>query len=197
MLIHKCKMMFVTYSSLNKNTLKFKLNNTYNYEIKNYEGPQLKCGRLCLINLNSKSEVKNLFLVDSYQKPFQVFGIHDVLSEGCVIYDETKELMKENAYATQICIHAFNSLFKNEIENFKNDFLELENSIFDLIMNYKLGWKTAKKHAIEIIEKTDLNLEIKNKLVSATKIAPMPKTALNKSMSLNLEDYNDSVFVSL
>lgn len=197
MLIHKCKLMLVTSCNLNNKTLFVKLNNNKEFVIENYEGPLFKCGRACILNINSRNQISDMYLLDINNKPFQVHGKFDILLEGCVIYDNTKELLKENAYATQICVNAFGSLFKNEIENHKDTLLSLENLIFDFILQNNLGWKSSKKKIIELIKESDLPDELMSRISNQISIAPMPKAALEKKPTVNLEDYVDSVFVRL
>jgi hypothetical protein len=120
-----------------------------------------------------------MYLLDSNDTPFQVYGKIDILEEGCVIYDNTKELSKDNAYAKQICINAFNCLFKREIENNKELLLELENYIFDFILNNTFL----------------LPKDILDRMSEHINIAPMPKTAINRKANVNLEYYPESAFV--
>jgi hypothetical protein len=119
------------------------------------------------------------------------------LQEGSVIYDTTKEITKEIAYAKQICIHSFNVLFKNEIEEFKNELLEIENFIYNYILSNKLGWKNNKKQICELLVDFKLPENLISKMIEAIKIAPMPKIAVIKTPSVNLEEYTDSAFVRI
>lgn len=196
MLIHKSKLMIVTNCEFKNKILNLKLNNKQ-FIIENYEGPQFKCGRFCIINTNSKNNVTDLYLLDNNYKPFQVYGKFDILDEGTVVYDETKDFSKENAYATQICVSAFGSLFKSEIELNKDLLLELENKIFDFILSDNLGWKSSKKRVLEIILNSNLPKLIIEKICNQIAISPMPKNALSRKTDLNLEDYADSVFVKI
>jgi hypothetical protein len=188
--------MFVTQANMINNRLNLKFNRGQNYIIDNYEGPLFKCGRLCIVSINQKHEIKSLYLIDSNFKPFQIHGKVDVLLEGCVIYNSTKEFIKENAYSSQICINAFNCLFKEEIQQNKESLIELENQIFNHTFNENPGWKSLKKNVIELIKNFELRIELKDKMIEALNIAPMPKAALAKKFYINLEDYEDSVFVN-
>jgi hypothetical protein len=197
MLIHKCKLAVVSNVVFINLGVELTLNNEKNYKLNNYEGPQFKCGRFCIYNTNSKNEMSNLYLLDELGKPFQVFGKFDLLQEGSVIYDTTKEITKEIAYAKQICIHSFNVLFKNEIEEFKNELLEIENFIYNYILSNKLGWKNNKKQICELLVDFKLPENLILKMIEAIKIAPMPKIAIIKTPSVNLEEYTDSAFVRI
>lgn len=197
MLIHKCKLAILTNAAFVNLTAKITLNNEKNYFLTNYEGPHFKSGRFCIYSLNSKNEISNLYLLDEKGKPFQIHGRLDILQEGSVIYDTTKEISKEIAYATQISIHAFNVLFKKEIEEHKDLLLEIENTIFNYILSNKFGWKTNKKNICDLIINSDLPKELIERIVNAIKIAPMPKIALNKKPNVNLEDYFDSAFIRI
>lgn len=195
MLIHKCKLAIISNAEFTKSVAKVVINNVREYLLTNYEGPQFKCGRFCIYNLNSKNEISNFYLLDDTGKPFQVYGKFDLLQEGSVIYDTTKEITKEIAYATQICIHAFNVLFKNEIEDNKDLLLEVENFIFSYVLSNNFGWKANKKNICDLIVNYNLSKIIEEKIINAIKIAPMPKIALTKKPNVNLEEYLDSAFV--
>ena len=197
MLIHKCKLAIVTNVSFANFSAKITLNNNVNHFLTDYEGPHFKCGRFCVYSLNSKNEISNFYLLDDGGKPFQVYGKKDLLQEGTVIYDTTKEITKEIAYATQISIHAFNVLFKTEIEENKDLLLEVENAIFNNILSNNFGWKTSKKIICDIILTYDLPKEIVERIIDAIKIAPMPKVALHKKPNVNLEEYCNSAFVRI
>jgi len=197
MLIHKANLMFITNVNLKGSSLSLTLNNEIYKTIDNFEGPQFKCGRYCIVHKNSKQELVNLFLLDSFGKPFQVHGKNDVLLEGCVIYDYTKEITKEIAYATQLCVHSFNALFKNEIIDNKEVLLHLENNIFNFVLLNKVGWKSNKKQIIDLVNSTQLTTEIKSKINEALKIAPMPKIAIYKKPNIDLEEYPKTVFVRI
>jgi hypothetical protein len=195
MLIHKCKLAIISNAEFIKSIVNITINSDKDFTLTNYEGPQFKCGRFCIYNLNSKNEISNFYLLDDKGKPFQVHGKFDLLQEGSVIYDTTKEISKEIAYATQICIHAFNVLFKNEIEENKELLLEIENFIFSYILSNKFGWKANKKNICDLVLSYDLSESLLDKITDAIKIAPMPKIALTKKPNVNLEEYLDSVFV--
>lgn len=197
MLIHKCKLAILSEVDLTEDKLKITLNNEDSFKIHDYEGPQFKCGRFCIYRINSKRELSNLYLLDNQNKPFQVYGINDVLLEGSVIYDSTKEISKEISYATQLCIHAYNVLFKNEIEENKELLLELENKIFNFVLRNKCGWKTSKKNVCDLLNDYKLPDQLKIKMDEALKIAPMPKASINKKPYINLEEYTNSAFVRI
>jgi hypothetical protein len=188
--------MFVTQVEKLNDKLQLQFNRGPKYSIDNYEGPLFKCGRLCIVSINSKNEIKSLYLIDSNNKPFQIHGKVDVLLEGCVVYNSTKEFIKENAYSSQICINAFNCLFKEEIQLNKEPLINLENEIFNHAFNENPGWKTLKKNIIELINNYDLEIELKEKMIEAINIAPMPKAALTKKFFIDLEEYDDSILVN-
>jgi hypothetical protein len=174
----------------NKN-INIELNNKFKFTIID-NGAKFRCGRPCVTHISSSNEIKNIYLLDSDYKPFQVYGDFDVLLDGAVIYDETKELLKQNAYAVQFCIQAFNVLNKIEIEDNKNILLNIENEIFNFVLKNNLGFKTLKKHANQMISSVDLNQDIKNRIIHAINVAPMPRVALNKTLDLNLDEYLNS-----
>jgi hypothetical protein len=88
-------------------------------------------------------------------------------------------------------------LFKNEIEEFKNELLEIENFIYNYILSNKLGWKNNKKQICELLVDFKLPKNLISKMIEAIKIAPMPKIAVIKTPSVNLEEYTDSAFVRI
>ena len=145
--------------------------------------------------MSSRDELKSIYLLDTEYKPFQVYGDFDVLLESAVIYDETKELIKQNAYAVQFCIQAFNVLNKLEIEDNKNILLNIENEIFSFVLKNNIGFKALKKFANQMISSVDLKDEIKARIIHAINVAPMPRVALNKSLDINLDEYLDSKIV--
>lgn len=185
---YKCKFMLITSIKYENKNIFIELNKKFRYQIPD-TGAKLRCGRPCVFYCNSKNELKNLFLVDSFNKPYQVFGDFDVLSDGAVIYDETKELLKHNAYAVQFCIQSFNALNKLNIEKNKNILLDIENQIFNFVLNSDLGFKSLKKKVHDIILSLDFDENIKNKIAEAINISPMPRAALEKKIELNIEDY--------
>jgi hypothetical protein len=177
-----------------ENKIQIELNKKFLFNIDKISN-NLQCGRVCIANINSNNELRNLYLLDSDNKPFQVYGGLDVLLEGAVIYDETKELVKLNAYAVQICIQAFNVLHKLEIELNKNILLDIENIIFDYIFSKTLGYKMIKKSANDYINSLDLPDDVKLRMIESINVAPMPRTALGKHISLNLEEYPNSKII--
>ena len=107
----KCKFMLITSVLHENKNINIELNNKFKFTIID-NGAKFRCGRPCVTHISSSNEIKNIYLLDSDYKPFQVYGDFDVLLDGAVIYDETKELLKQNAYAVQFCIQAFNVLNK-------------------------------------------------------------------------------------
>jgi len=196
MLIYKSKLMYVTSVSKKGSNLHLELNNLFKFDIDNYEGPDFNLGRLIILCLNSKKQIISLYLVDSKSKPFQIYGAIDVLLEGCVIYNETKELVKQNAYATQLCISAFNSLTKEQIQNYINDLNIFENMIFKTVYHENLGWKSIKKIIGDLINSIDFNADVNSRIKYGISVSPMPQKAINKKNTIDLEDYIDSVFVN-
>jgi len=83
-------------------------------------------------------------------------------------------------------------LNKIEIEDNKNILLNIENEIFNFVLKNNLGFKTLKKHANKMILSIDLNQDIKNRIIHAINVAPMPRVALNKTLDLNLDEYLNS-----
>jgi len=187
----KCKFMLITSVLHENKNINIELNNKFKFTIID-NGAKFRCGRPCVTHISSSNEIKNIYLLDSDYKPFQVYGDFDVLLDGAVIYDETKELLKQNAYAVQFCIQAFNVLNKIEIEDNKNILLNIENEIFNFVLKNNLGFKTLKKHANQMISSVDLNQDIKNRIIHAINVAPMPRVALNKTLDLNLDEYLNS-----
>ncbi len=187
----KCKFMLITSVLHENKNINIELNNKFKFTIID-NGAKFRCGRPCVTHISSSNEIKNIYLLDSDYKPFQVYGDFDVLLDGAVIYDETKELLKQNAYAVQFCIQAFNVLNKIEIEDNKNILLNIENEIFNFVLKNNLGFKTLKKHANKMILSIDLNQDIKNRIIHAINVAPMPRVALNKTLDLNLDEYLNS-----
>ena len=188
--------MYVTSVSKKGSNLHLELNNLFKFDIDNYEGPDFNLGRLIILCLNSKKQIISLYLVDSKSKPFQIYGAIDVLLEGCVIYNETKELVKQNAYATQLCISAFNSLTKEQIQNYINDLNIFENMIFKTVYHENLGWKSIKKIIGDLINSIDFNADVNSRIKYGISVSPMPQKAINKKNTIDLEDYIDSVFVN-
>ena len=187
----KCKFMLITSVLHENKNINIELNNKFKFTIID-NGAKFRCGRPCVTHISSSNEIKNIYLLDSDYKPFQVYGDFDVLLDGAVIYDETKELLKQNAYAVQFCIQAFNVLNKIEIEDNKNILLTIENEIFNFVLKNNLGFKALKKHANQMIYSVDLNQDIKNRIIHAINVAPMPRVALNKTLDLNLDEYLNS-----
>jgi len=187
----KCKFMLITSVLHENKNINIELNNKFKFTIID-NGAKFRCGRPCVTQISSSNEIKNIYLLDSDYKPFQVYGDFDVLLDGAIIYDETKELLKQNAYAVQFCIQAFNVLNKIEIEDNKNILLNIENEIFSFVLKNNLGFKTLKKHANKMILSIDLNQDIKNRIIHAINVAPMPRVALNKTLDLNLDEYLNS-----
>ena len=165
------------------------LNGSQEIILENYSGASIKSGRFCIVCFSSKGKLLSFYLIDSKHKPFQVHGNIDALTEGCSICDDTIALLKENAYATQICVSSFNTLNKNQIEDNKVNLLEFESQVFDSLLSHKTGWKTAKRKIIGLLQTADLKDYIRNSFIRAINIAPMPKIAINKTIQLNLEDY--------
>ena len=177
----------------NKN-INIEFNNKFKFTILD-NGANLRCGRPCVTHMSSRDELKSIYLLDTEYKPLQVYGDFDVLLESAVIYDETKELIKQNAYAVQFCIQAFNVLNKLEIEDNKNILLNIENEIFSFVLKNNIGFKALKKFANQMISSVDLKDEIKARIIHAINVAPMPRVALNKSLDINLDEYLDSKIV--
>ena len=190
----KAKFNIITSVNKNSSKIELKLNNKI-YLLDTSNGADLRCGRLAVISTNLRGDILALYLLDEDSKPFQTYGEIDVLSEGCVIYDETKDIIKNNAYAVQICIQIFNSLNKLEIESNKNDLFELENNIFYFILNNNFGYKTLKEKICEILKTYNFNEILLNKMSQAVKISPVPRTSLIKKLELNLEDYPESKLI--
>lgn len=185
---YKCKFMFIT-SIINENKkIYIELNKKFRFAISD-TGAKLRCGRTCIAYLNTKHELKNLYLLDSDNKPYQVMGDFDVLLDGAVIYDETKELIKNNAYAVQFCIQAFNALNKNQIELNKNILLDIENKLFDYILNSQIGFKALKKNASDILKDIYIDENIKNIIINSINISPMPRAALDKKLEIDIDEY--------
>lgn len=188
MAYYKAKFKIITSVVEHHDKIELKLNNKlYLLETKN--GSDLRCGRMAIISTNLRGDIFSIYLLDCYNKPFLVYGNIDVLSEGCVIYDETKDIIKNHAYAYQICIQIFNALNKFEIENNKNNLMSLENIIFDFVLNNNFGYKTLKEKICHLLADSDFADSVKNKMIQAVKISPMPRTSLNKKIELNLDDY--------
>jgi len=177
----------------NKN-INIEFNNKFKFTILD-NGANLRCGRPSVAQISSRNELKSIYLLDTEYKPFQVYGDFDALLEGAVIYDETKELIKQNAYAVQFCIQAFNVLNKLEIEDNKNILLNIENEIFSFVLKNNIGFKALKKFANQMISSVDLKDEIKTRIIHAINVAPMPRIALNKVLEVNLDEYLDSKIV--
>lgn len=190
----KAKFNIITSVNKNSSKIELKLNNKI-YLLDTSNGADLRCGRLAVLSTNLRGDILALYLLDEDSKPFQTYGEIDVLSEGCVIYDETKDIIKNNAYAVQICIQIFNSLNKLEIESNKNDLFELENNIFYFILNNNFGYKTLKEKICEILKTYNFNEILLNKMSQAVKISPVPRTSLIKKLELNLEDYPESKLI--
>ncbi len=188
MAYYKAKFKIITSVIEHLDKIELKLNNKIYYlETKN--GSDLRCGRLAIISTNLRGDIFSIYLLDCHNKPFLVYGDIDVLSEGCVVYDETKEVIKNHAYACQICIQIFNVLNKFEIENNKNNLMSLENNIFYFVLNNNFGYKTLKEKICDLLVDAEFNDSVKNKMIQAVKISPMPRTSLNKKIELNLDDY--------
>jgi hypothetical protein len=190
----KCKLMLITSVLHENKNINIEFNNKFKFTILD-NGANLRCGRLCVAQISSRNELKSIYLLDTEYKPFQVYGDFDALLEGAVIYDETKELIKQNAYAVQFCIQAFNVLNKLEIEDNKNILLNIENEIFSFVLKNNIGFKALKKFANQMISSVDLKDEIKTRIIHAINIAPMPRIALNKALEVNLDEYLDSKIV--
>jgi len=190
----KCKLMLITSVLHENKNINIEFNNKFKFSILD-NGANLRCGRPCIVHISSRNELKSIYLLDVEYKPFQVYGDFDVLLEGSVIYDETKELIKQNAYALQFCIQAFNVLNKLEIEDNKNILLNIENEIFNFVLKNNIGFKALKKFANKMISFVDLKEEIKARIIYAINVAPMPRVALNKSLDINLDEYLDSKIV--
>ena len=190
----KCKLMLITSVLHENKNINIEFNNKFKFTILD-NGANLRCGRPCVAQISSRNELKSIYLLDTEYKPFQVYGDFDVLLEGAVIYDETKELIKQNAYAVQFCIQAFNVLNKLEIEDNKNILLNIENEIFSFVLKNNIGFKALKKFANQMISSVDLKDEIKTRIIHAINVAPMPRIALNKVLEVNLDEYLDSKIV--
>ena len=190
----KCKLMLITSVLHENKNINIEFNNKFKFTILD-NGANLRCGRPCVAQISSRNELKSIYLLDTEYKPFQVYGDFDVLLEGAVIYDETKELIKQNAYAVQFCIQAFNVLNKLEIEDNKNILLNIENEIFSFVLKNNIGFKALKKFANQMISSVDLKDEIKTRIIHAINVAPMPRIALNKALEVNLDEYLDSKIV--
>lgn len=190
----KCKFMLITSVLHDNKKINIEFNNKFCFTIPD-NGATFRCGRPCVVYISSKNDLKGIYLLDSENKPFQVYGDFDVLLEGSVIYDETKEMIKLNAYAVQFCIQAFNVLNKLDIEDNKNILLNIENEIFNFVLKNNLGFKSLKKHASCMISSVNLKQEIKDRIIHAINVAPMPRVALNKNLDMNLDEYLDSKIV--
>lgn len=185
---YKSKLMFITSVFHENKKINIELNNKLKFVLDDM-GASVKCGRPCIVNFNLSGEIKNFYLIDSFSKPYQIYGSNDILLDGAVIYDETKELLKFNAYAIQFCIQSFNILHKLEIELNKIELIDLENKIFDFVFNNPLGFKSLKKEVVKIIDELFLENEIKQRIQDSINIAPMPRSAVDKKIFINLEDY--------
>lgn len=190
----KAKFKIVTSVNKNSDKIELKLNNKI-YLLDTDNGVDFRCGRLAIISTNLRGDILAVYLLDEDNKPFQTYGDIDVLSEGCVVYDETKDIIKNNAYAVQICIQIFNSLNKSEIEINKNKLFELENNIFYFILNNSFGYKTLKEKICELLLTYSFKEAELNKMIQAVKISPVPRTSLIKKLDLNLEDYPESKLI--
>ena len=93
----KCKLMLITSVLHENKNINIEFNNKFKFTILD-NGANLRCGRPCVTHMSSRDELKSIYLLDTEYKPFQVYGDFDVLLESAVIYDETKELIKQNAY---------------------------------------------------------------------------------------------------
>lgn len=185
----KSKLILITSVINEQNKTIIILNGSQEVVLENYSGASIKSGRFCIVCFSSKGKLLSLYLIDSKHKPFQVYGDIDVLTEGTNICDDTIALLKENAYATQLCVSSFNTLNKNQIEDNKINLLTFENQVFDSLLSHKTGWKTAKRKIINLLQTADLQDFIKHNFIGAISVAPMPKVAINKTIELNLEDY--------
>ena len=190
----KAKLKIITSISKESNKIALKLNDKI-YLLDTDNGADLRCGRLTIVCTNLRGDILALYLLDESNKPFQTYGEIDVLSEGCVVYDETKDVIKNHAYAIQICIQIFNSLSKLELELNKNNLIELENNIFYFILNNNFGYKTLKEKICSLLSSYEFNETVQNKMIQAVKISPMPRTSLIKKLDLNLEDYPESKLI--
>jgi hypothetical protein len=185
----RSKLILITHVINDKNQTTITLNGSQEVILENYSGAPIKSGRFCIICFSSRGKLISLYLIDSKNKPFQIYGTIDALTEGSHICDDTIALLKENAYATQLCVSSFNALSKSQIEENKIKLLEFENQVFESLLSHKTGWKTAKRKIIALIQTVDLQDTIKTIFIGAISIAPMPKVAINKTIELNLEDY--------
>lgn len=190
----KAKFKIITSVNKYSDKIELKLNNKI-YLLDTDNGSDLRCGRLAIISTTLRGDILALYLLDEDNKPFQTYGELDVLSEGCIIYDETKDIIKNNAYAVQICIQIFNSLNKLEIETNKNNLFELENNIFYFILNNNFGYKTLKEKICQLLSTYNFKDVELNKMIQAVKISPVPRTSLIKKLDLNLEDYSESKLI--
>ena len=185
----KSKLILITAVKTENNQTVITLNGSQEIVLENYSGAPIKSGRFCIVCFSSRGKLLSLYLIDSKHKPFQIYGDIDALTEGSNICDDTIALLKENAYATQICVSSFNTLNKSQIEDNKINLLIFENQVFDSLLSHKTGWKTAKRKIIGLLQTADLQDFIKNSFIGAISIAPMPKVAINKTIEVNLEDY--------
>lgn len=174
--------------SLNHNNLILNINDeTLLFE--DYQGPNFKSGRFCIVGYNFKKRPISLYLLDNNDVPFQIFGNIDIFNESYELVDSSKEYKKYYDYAKQLCIFAFSKLTIAEIESNKEDLLFIENLIYQNVLNENFGWKKNKKLVFQLLNNCNLSLEIKNKMLSNIEIAPLPKKALQKPFKINLIDY--------
>lgn len=195
MIKYKAKLCYVINVKFKDQNLYLELNNGLKFTIENYFGPQFNVGRLIIYSVNSYSKITTLYLLDSSKKPFQIFGEFDILDVGCVVYDYTKENIKNITYANQICYFTFSNLAIEIIENYKDELKIFETETIKTLLDSNLGWKSAKKKITDLCSSWIDNNGLITQIKDLIKIAPMPKNLIHKFNELNLDSYEFSVYV--
>jgi hypothetical protein len=195
MIKYKSKLCYVVNAIVKEQNLYLELNNGLKFNIENYLGPQFNVGRLIIYSVNSYSKITSLYLLDSNKKPFQIFGEFDVLDVGCVVYDYTKDNIRNISYANQICFFTFSNLTIENIENYKNELKTFETETVRSLLNSNLGWKSAKKKISDLCSSWIDDIHLIEQIRDLIKITPMPKNLVHKFNEVNLDGYEFSVFV--
>jgi hypothetical protein len=134
--------------------------------------------------------ISSLYLIAEDGELFQIYGTIDHLFETSILYDLTFKNIRKYNYIRNILIYSFMMLSIEEIDYYSEALEEIENLIFHNYLHLNMDLYRIKCGLIKIINKSDINSEIKDRIIRGMSNHKISKRRLlRKKIDIDLSGY--------